>query len=101
MSAVGSAGAVQGEDLVAQDVSAWLEGGRDGYGPGVVGCGELVFAPRAGSGTGDQTDLVEFCEFKSGLVNCGAVVAGTGSQVVKDRTWKWVSVVQNVGSDCL
>jgi hypothetical protein len=74
--AIVASGAVQGDDLVAEDVVARRDGGRDLYQPAVSICDELVVGPVAWrGGTVDEARTADFEEFEVVLVDCAAACA--------------------------
>jgi hypothetical protein len=71
-----ASGAVQGDDLVAEDVVARRDGGWDLYEPPVSIRDELVVGPVAWrGGTVDETGPADFEEFEVVLVDCSAACA--------------------------
>lgn len=68
LGAVGAAGGMQGDELVADDVAPRGEGRGDGEGPGVVIGDELLGRPAAGAPRGEEAGLVDFEELERGLV---------------------------------
>lgn len=69
-------GAVEGDDLVTQDVVTSLEGGGDGDVVGVVVGDQLVRGPGARVGARDETGGVDLDPLEGGLVNSGWVISG-------------------------
>jgi len=81
------ASAVEGDDLVTEDVLAGSERLRNGDRPLAVSSDELVGSPLARSGAAiDQASLVNLEELKRLLVNGGAVVTSALGEVVDDGT---------------
>ena len=79
------AGAVQGDDLVAEDVEAGGDAGRDLDEPGVVVGDQLVRRPGARSvGAVDETDLVDLEELERVLVDRLAAGGATACEIVDD-----------------
>lgn len=69
-------GAVEGDDLVTQDVVASLEGGGDGNVVGVVVGDQVVRGPDSWVRAGDETSGVDLDPLEGGLVNGGRVISG-------------------------
>lgn len=69
-------GAVERDDLVAQDVVAGLERGGDGDVVGEVVGDQVVGRPDSRVGAGDETRCVNLDPLEGGLVNGGWVVSG-------------------------
>lgn len=87
LGAVGVVGAVEGDDLVAQDVEAGSNVGRDLDEPAVAVLDELVGAPLAGGGGAvDEADLVDLEELESGLVDGLAAGGAAVGEVVDHGT---------------
>lgn len=69
-------GAVEGDDLVTQDVVASLEGGGDGNVIGVVVGDQGVRGPDSWVRARDKTGGVDLDPLEGGLVNGGWVISG-------------------------
>lgn len=69
-------GAVEGDDLVTQDVVASLEGGGDGNVVGVVVGDQGVRGPDSWVRARDETGGVDLDPLEGGLVNGGWVISG-------------------------
>lgn len=83
LSAVFRSRSVQRNDLVADDIVASGQVGRDGDGPGIVRGDQVVGSKSAGVRAGNPTLLVELCPFEVGR-GSGATVAVTCSNIVDD-----------------
>lgn len=69
-------GAVEGDDLVTQNVVTSLEGGGDGNVVSVVVGDQVVRGPDSCVGAGDETSGVDLDPLEGGLVNGGWVISG-------------------------
>jgi hypothetical protein len=65
-----------------QHIRARFQRARNRDGPRVVVGYQIVCAPSPRRGSALQAELVDFGEFQSGFVDCGAVVVGAGGEVV-------------------
>lgn len=65
---------MEGNDLVADDVVASLEGRGDGNVPGETVLDQLVRSPGTRVGAADQTSLVDLDPRQGSLVNGGRVI---------------------------
>lgn len=68
-------GGVEGNDLVAENVVAGLQGRGDGDVPSEVVGDQVVRGPETGVGSIYQTTLVDLDPLKGGLVNGGRVIS--------------------------
>lgn len=87
-------GRVEGDDFVADDVVAGLEGGGDGDVPAEAVVNQLVRGPGTGVGTADETSLVDLDPGEGGLVDGGGVV-GRGDVGDHGTVVLWVVLLAN------
>ena len=78
--------AVEGDDLVTEDIVSSNDIGRDGASGGVVVGDQSIRGPRAGAhGPADQTGGADTEEVERGLVGIGAVT-GAQCQIAQNGT---------------
>lgn len=75
-------GRVESNSIVAKNILARSDVGRDGHAPRVVVGNHIVRGPQTGAvGTIDEPALVNLVEKEIGLVDSGAVISACGEEI--------------------